>query len=68
MTLDRDIMTAHERGDHSRLITLYTTAADLAPDTDTECYLLTYAYIFALEQGDEATGALFDRLRRHGRV
>ncbi|WP_342075424.1 hypothetical protein [Yoonia sp. SS1-5] len=68
MTLDAALLDAHARNDRRALVTLYAQAADAAPDLDASCFFLTQAYIFALEQAHEATGALHDRLQRHGRL
>ena len=52
--LDDLILTAHAKDDRAALITLYSRAADLAEDVDTECFFLTYAHIFALELNHSA--------------
>jgi len=66
--LHRDLLAAHAAGDHPALVTLYTKAADSAPDLDTACFFLTHAYIFALELGHKDTATLHARLAEHGRV
>jgi len=68
MTLHDDLVAAHSAGDASNLVALYTQAADVAPDTDTACFFLTHAYIFALEQNHPDAASLHARLKAHGRV
>lgn len=67
-SLQDRLLSAHGRDDRAALVVLYTEAADTAPDIDAACFYLTHAYIFALEKGDPATNALYDRLKAHGRV
>ncbi len=66
-TLDARMIAAHEAGDKSELVALYTEAANLANDLDAECFYLTHAYIFALETGAAQSAALHARLISHGR-
>ena len=50
--LDRLILAAHERGDDHELTVLYQTAARIkreAGEADAAGFLLTQAYVFALE-------------------
>lgn len=61
------IRDAHARHDLRDLARLYEQAADAAESVDAECFLLTYAYIYALDAGDERAPALHERLRAHGR-
>lgn len=68
MTLDAQILKAHDHGDKSALVDLYSQAADQAADVDAACFYLTHAYVFALETAHPATQTLFDRLREHRRV
>lgn len=68
MTLDDRLLDAHGRGDRAFLVTLYAQAADQSPDTDTACFYLTQAYVFALELGHPAQAALYQRLKSHNRV
>ena len=65
--LDTRMIAAHDSGDHSALIRLYTQAADEANDLDAACFYLTHAYIFALEAGSDQAPVLHARLVRHGR-
>ncbi len=65
--LDARLLAAHAAGDDAALVGLYTQAADAAANVDTECFFLTHAYIFALEQGDTRADALRARLISHGR-
>lgn len=66
--LNDTILAAHAADDGSALVALYTQAADQAPDLDTACFFLTYAYIYALELGMPQEVALHARLAAHGRV
>jgi len=66
--LNAQLLAAHDAGDKATLVALYTHAADTAADTDTACFLLTHAYVFALELDHPATSALFNRLHAHNRV
>jgi hypothetical protein len=65
--LDAQLLAAHAAQDDAVLVGLYTQAADAAPDVDSECFFLTHAYIFALEQGDALAPALRARLIEQGR-
>lgn len=67
MTLDEQMLRAHDAADHRALVGLYTQAADGANDLDAACFYLTHAYIFALEQGDDRATALHARLKAEGR-
>ena len=69
-TLDRALLAAHAAGDGAALARLYTRAADEAEARGHEAragFYLTQAYVFALEQGDAAAGALHARLKALGR-
>ena len=66
--LNDRLLAAHARGDHAALVHLYAEAADRTPDTDTACFYLTHAYVFALEMGHKDTAVLHARLKAHGRV
>ena len=68
--LDADLLAAHGAGDRVNLVRLYAIAADWAEAggrIDAACFYLTYAYIFALEIGDNRSGVLHGRLRHYGR-
>ncbi len=65
--LDAQLLAAHAAGDHVALVTLYTQAADAAPDWDRACFFLTHAYVFALEKGDARATVLRAQLVSHGR-
>ena len=65
--LDAQMIKAHEAGDKAALVRLYTQAAEAANDTDTACFYLTHAYVFALETGAPVAADLHGRLVRHGR-
>ncbi|MEO1676747.1 MAG: hypothetical protein AAFU80_01155 [Pseudomonadota bacterium] len=61
------LLEAHSRGDREALVTLYAHAADEV-DTEAEAgFLLTHAYVFALESGDRRATALHARLCALGR-
>ena len=62
------LLAAHARDDRAALVALYTEAADSVGDVDAACFYLTHAYIFALEKGDPASEALYQRLKAQGRV
>ena len=62
------LLAAHACDDRSALVALYAEAADVAETTDAACFYLTQAYIYALEKGDPGTKALYQRLKRLGRV
>jgi hypothetical protein len=62
------LLAAHADDDRSRLVALYTEAADGTADIDAACFYLTHAYIFALELGDPVSDALYQRLHAHGRA
>jgi len=65
--LDARLLAAHAAGDKSKLVALYTEAANSADDLDAKCFYLTHAYIFALDTGAPQTAALHARLISHGR-
>ncbi|WP_095589254.1 hypothetical protein [Actibacterium ureilyticum] len=65
--LDQAILDAHRDRDRRALVTLYTEAAQAAPDADARAYFLTFAYVYALETGTPQAGALHARLRGLGR-
>lgn len=67
-TLDDQLLTAHAKGDHARLVTLYAQAADQTSDIDAACFYLTHAYVFALELGHKDIPTLHARLAQYGRV
>ena len=66
--LDSALLAAHEAGDKSALVRLYTEAADQAAQVDAACFFLTQAYVFALEVGDPSVAILHGRLAAEGRV
>ena len=67
-SLQDRLLAAHARDDRAALVGLYTEAADMAANVDAACFYLTHAYIFALEKGDPASDALYQRLKAEGRV
>ena len=67
MSLDAQMIAAHEARDLPALVRLYTQAADAANDVDAACFYLTHAYIFALDAGAAEAPALHARLKAHGR-
>lgn len=68
MSLDDDLRDAHECGDKSALVGLYTLAAERANTIDEACFFLTQAYIFALDDNHAAQNALKSRLRKYSRI
>ena len=68
--LDAALLQAHAASDTPLLSRLYTEAADRAEaegKTDAACFYLTQAYVFALDAGLSAAGALNRRLAARGR-
>ena len=65
--LDAALLEAHAAGDAVRLVELYSQAAQTTQDTDTACFFLTHAYVFALEAGHPAEARLRARLVAEGR-
>lgn len=68
--LEAELLAAHAAGDVPRLIAGYTKAADQAEgagEVDRACFLLTYAWVFALEAGDARANELKARLVAHER-
>lgn len=61
------LLAAHARNDLQELTTLYSRAADHADDTDTRCFFLTQAYVFALDFGDARAKLLYSTLKELGR-
>ncbi|MGR3467878.1 MAG: hypothetical protein ACU0CI_08345 [Shimia sp.] len=59
--LEARLLAAHAAGDRRALAGIYREAADAAGDEDTEMFLLTQAFVFALECGADAS-ALHARL------
>lgn len=68
MTLDEKLRAAHARNDGTALAKLYTQAADQADNVDAECFLLTHAFVFALEAGLPEAADLNTRLVAYGRA
>ncbi len=68
--LEREIITAHAMGDTHLLAELYRRGADLMraqADVDAEAFLLTQAYVYALEAGHCGAAAMHRRLKTLGR-
>lgn len=65
--LDQRLLEAHEKGDQSELVALYTEAAEHAQDEEAQGFYLTHAYVYALELGDARVQALHARLISLGR-
>ena len=68
--LDRRIAKAHGRQDHLALVALYSEAAERmkrAGNSDAEAFLLTYAYVYALESDTTETPQIHARLVELGR-
>ena len=65
--LNQKIIAAHKIRDDWLLVELYTQAADSSTDCDRECFFLTFAHIFALEQNHPSQSNLRERLESNGR-
>ncbi len=68
--LDAALIEAHGAGDHPRLVSLHTRAADAAEakgDIGACCFHLTQAYVFARACGAPEAEPLHARLLAHGR-
>ncbi len=65
--LDRKLLNAHERGDKTALVTLYSQAADNANTDDAKYFYMTHAYIFALDTGHPIAQQLRAKLVIAGR-
>lgn len=66
--LNACLLAAHQARNHWELVTLYEAAADTVQDADEQCFFLTQAYVFALEQAHPDAGRLRQRLAAQGRV
>ena len=71
-TLEGRVLRAHEDGDLDALWRLYREAAsdaDRSGDADRAAFLLTHAWIFALDVGaNKAASELFQELKARGRA
>ena len=70
VALNAELMAAHARGDAPTLIRIYRDEGEAliaAGDIDAGCFMLTHAYIFALEAGDPQAQDLHKILVTHGR-
>ena len=56
--LDAALLAAHDRGDGTTISALYAEAAVREQDASARAFLLTQAYIFALEAGSQEAQAL----------
>ncbi len=65
--LDARLLAAHETGNTSELVSLYTEAADTMPEGEARYFYLTQAYVFALEIDHPAAPTLKSRLVSAGR-
>jgi hypothetical protein len=64
------LQAAFAARDISQVIDIYTKAADaqeVGGDVDAACFLLTHAWVHALEVGDDRANNLRARLVAHGR-
>jgi hypothetical protein len=69
-SLDAALLAAHRADDRARLSALYAEAGDRREAEgriDAACFYLTHAYVFALDVGLPAAGALHQRLKAYGR-
>lgn len=65
--LDAALLAAHARGDGRALAALYARAADAVSGTEARGFMLTQAYVFALETGAPQGTTLHARLCAMGR-
>lgn len=68
--LNAMVLNAHETGDTKTLVDVYHMlgAQELAENkVDAGCFLLTQAYVYALESGDPRSGEIHQILKDHGR-
>lgn len=69
LDLESALRDAHAVDDLPRLSALYTRAAERAGgETDTACFFLTHAWVFAMAAGLDEADVLRARLAAHGRV
>ena len=69
--LEQRLLRAHREADGSAIAAVYLEAADLASevgDEDRAGFLMTQAWIFALEAGDPLARDCHKRLQELGRV
>lgn len=66
--LDARLLAAHAANDRRALVALYLEAARTIGDEAERAFLLTHAWVFALEAGDPAAAELETRLRDMGRA
>ena len=67
VSLDQELLNAHERGDKTALVSLYAQAANEAKSETAKYFYMTHEFIFALDIGDPAAIGLRDELRKAGR-
>ncbi len=68
--LEAEMLAAHARDDHDRLVELYRRAAQIRErqgDIEAACFYFTHAYVFALEIGSELAPQLHEKLAFYGR-
>jgi hypothetical protein len=68
--LNDQVLQAHEQGDHATLVDVYDMLGreELAVNEITSaCFLLTQAYVYALESGDPRATEIHKILKSHGR-
>ena len=68
--LNDQVLKAHEVGDQATLIDIYHMLGqeELAAEKVTSaCFLLTQAYVYALESGDPRANEIHKILKSHGR-
>ena len=61
-SLERALLDAHDSGDKSALVTLYSRAAKDATTDVAQRFFLTHAYVFALDCGHADVDALKEQL------
>jgi hypothetical protein len=68
--LNDQVLKAHVAGDQATLVDIYHMlgAEELAEENITSaCFLLTQAYVYALESGDPRATEIHEILKSHGR-
>lgn len=68
--LNDQVLKAHEAGDQATLIDVYHMLGEeelVAENITSACFLLTQAYVYALESGDARAIEIHEILKSHGR-
>lgn len=67
ISLDQQLLAAHEDNDMALLVELYQQAAEQASDDEAKYFYMTHAYIFALDTNHPDIPALKSALVAAGR-